>query len=113
MIMVEDDGLRPGRQGDAALAAEVLAVRDEYAEEEAEAAELEAAEGAAALQVALSLRIDRELDGALKRRAALEQISPSALVRRLLRAGLGAGQEPVLTAGQVEEIARRVMRESA
>ena len=65
------------------------------------------------LEVALSLRIDRDLDGALRRRAAQEQISPSALVRRLLRAGLGGGNEPVLTARQVEEIARRVMRESA
>jgi hypothetical protein len=54
----------------------------------------------------LSLRIDRDLDGALRRRAALEQISPSALVRRLLRAGLGEGNEPILTA-------RQVMRESA
>ncbi len=115
MIMVVDDGFGPrsGGQGDAELAAEVRGVRDEYADEEAEAAELEAAAGAAALQVALSLRIDRELDGALKRRAAQEQISPSALVRRLLRAGLGAEQEPVLTARQVEQIARRVMRESA
>jgi len=115
MSMVDHDssGHRPGRRGDAELAAEVRAVRDEYAEEEAEAAEVEAAVNAATLQVALSLRIDRELDGALKRRAAQEQISPSALVRRLLRAGLGGGNEPVLTARQVEEIARRVVRESA
>jgi predicted HicB family RNase H-like nuclease len=115
MSMVDHDGMsqRPGRRGDADLAAEVRAVREEYAEEEAEAAEVEAAENAAALEVALSLRIDRDLDGALRRRAAQEQISPSALVRRLLRAGLGGGNEPVLTARQVEEIARRVMRESA
>lgn len=105
---------RPARRADdAVLAAEVAAVREEYAEEEAEAAEVEAAEAAAALEVALSLRITRELDVALRRQAAREQISPSALVRRLLRQGLHAGREPVLTARQVEEIARRVMRETA
>lgn len=108
MIMADHNG-----RSDADIAAEVRAVREEYAEEEAEAAEVEAAESAAALEVPLSLRIDRQLDGALRRRAAQEQISPSALVRRLLRVGLGGGNEPVLTAAQVEEIARRVMRESA
>lgn len=115
MRMVDHNGTsrRSGRRGDADLAAQVRAVREEYAEEEAEAAEVEAAENAAALEVALSLRIDRDLDGALRRRAAQEQISPSALVRRLLRAGLGGGTVPVLTEYQVEEIARRVMRESA
>jgi len=59
------------------------------------------------------LRITRELDDALKRRSAEEQICPSALVRRLLRQALRTGNQPVLTAQQVEEIARRVMRESA
>jgi predicted HicB family RNase H-like nuclease len=108
MIVADHNG-----RSDADIAAEVRAVREEYAEEEAEAAEVEAAESAAALEVPLSLRIDRQLDGALRRRAAQEQISPSALVRRLLRVGLGSGNEPVLTAAQVEEIARRVMRESA
>ena len=88
-------------------------MRAEYAEEEAEAAEREAAENAAALEVSLSLRITRELDLALKRRAAQEQISPSALIRRLLRQATTSGDEPVLTVQQVEEIARRVMRESA
>jgi hypothetical protein len=53
------------------------------------------------------------LDDALKRRSVEEQTSPSALVRRLLRQALTGGSEPVLTARQVEEIARRVMRESA
>jgi hypothetical protein len=111
--MAETDRGRPARRDDVAIAAEVRAVREEYAEEEAEAAEIEAAENAAALEVSLSLRITRELDDALKRRSAQEQISPSALVRRLLRQGLRSGNEPVLTAQQVEEIARRVMRESA
>lgn len=102
-----------GRPHEAAVAAEVAAARAEYAEEEAEAAEMEAAENAAALEVALSLRITRELETKLKRRAADEPISPSALVRRILRQALYSGQEPILTAEQVEEIARRVMRESA
>jgi hypothetical protein len=98
---------------DGVIAEDVSAVRAEYAEEEAEAAEREAAENAAALEVSLSLRITRELDLALKRRAAQEQVSPSALIRRLLRQAAAGGDEPVLTVHQVEEIARRVMRESA
>lgn len=98
---------------DDAIAADVRRVREEYADEEAEAAELEAAENAAALDVSLSLRITRELDDALKRRSAEEQISPSALARRLLRQALQTENRPVLTTQQVEEIARRVMRESA
>ncbi|MFC5994046.1 ribbon-helix-helix protein, CopG family [Pseudonocardia hispaniensis] len=103
-------GRPTGRADDAAVAAEVRAVREEYAEE-AEAAE--AAQNAAALEVPLSLRITRELDSALTRQAAAEQISPSALVRRLLRQALQGGQQPILTVEQVEQIARRVMRESA
>jgi hypothetical protein len=114
MTMAQTDQARPARRDDdVTIAAEVRAVREEYVEEEAEAAEIEAAENAAALEVSLSLRITRELDDALKRRSAQEQISPSALVRRLLRQALRTGDEPVLTAQQVEEIARRVMRESA
>jgi plasmid stability protein len=88
-------------------------VREEYADEEAEAAEIEAAENAAALEVSLSLRITRELDDALKRRSAAEQISPSAMARRLLRQALQSEDRPVLTTQQVEEIARRIVRESA
>lgn len=102
-----------GRRDDAVMAEQVRLTREEYAEEEAEAAELETAENAAALEVSLSLRISRELDAELRRRAATEQVSPSALVRRLLRKALQSGDEPVLTTRQVEEIARRVLRESA
>lgn len=101
------------RHDDATIAADVRRVREEYADEEAEAAEIEAAQNAAALDVSLSLRITRELDDALKRRSAEEQISPSALARRLLRQALQAEDRPVLTTQQVEEIARRIMRESA
>ncbi len=96
-----------------ALAAEVRAVREEYAEEEAEAAEIEAAENAAALDVAFSLRLTEELDTRLRARAAADQVSPSALVRRILRDALQGGAAPVLTVEQVEQIARRVLRESA
>jgi hypothetical protein len=114
MTMAETTGSGSARRvDDAAVAAEVRAVRAEYAEEEAEAAEVESAANAAALEVSLSLRISRELDDALKRRSVEEQVSPSALVRRLLRQALKADSEPMLTARQVEEIARRVMRESA
>ena len=88
MRVNETPDTRPWRRDqDGAIAEEVSAVRAEYAEEEAEAAEREAAENAAALEVSLSLRITRELDLALKRRAAEEQISPSALIRRLLLTG--------------------------
>jgi len=104
---------RPSLRDDAAIAADVRKVREEYADEEAEAAEIEAAENAAALEVSLSLRITRELDDALKRRSAAEQISPSAMARRLLRQALQSEDRPVLTTQQVEEIARRIMRESA
>jgi len=114
MRVNETPAIRPSRRDqDEAIAEEVSAVRAEYAEEEAEAAEREAAENAAALEVSLSLRITRELDLALKRRAAQEQISPSALIRRLLRQATAGRNEPVLTVQQVEEIARRVIRESA
>jgi len=109
-----DSPTRPTRRSDDdAIAAEVRRVREEYADEEAEAAEGEAAENAAALDVSLSLRITRELDEALKSRSAEEQISPSALARRLLRQALQSADQPVLTTRQVEEIARRIMRESA
>ena len=110
--MAETSG-NPPRKDDPSTAEEIAAVRAEYAEEEAEVAEREAAENAGALEVSLSLRITRELDLAIKRRAAQEHISPSALIRRLLRQATATGGEPVLTVAQVEEIARRVVRESA
>jgi len=96
---------------DATTAAEVRAIREEYADEEAEAAEIEAAESAAALDVPLSLRITKDLDSQLRRRAAAEQIPTSALVRRLLSQAVHGRRAPVLTVEQVEEIARRAARE--
>lgn len=70
---------------DARIDAEVRAIREEYAEEEAEAAEAEIAERSAALDVPLNLRITKDLDARLRRQATAEQIPTSAQVRRLLR----------------------------
>ena len=76
--------------------AEVRAAREEYAEEEAEAAEAEIAEQNAALDVPLNLRITRGLDGRLRR-----------LLTQTVHDYRGGG----LTEAEVEEIARRVVRE--
>jgi len=96
----------------ALVEAEVQAVRAEYAEEEAEAAEVEVAERNATLDVPLNLRIDRDLDRQLKRWAAAEQIPTSALVRRLLRQAVDDPAHRVMTAEEVEAIARRVLAEA-
>lgn len=88
-------------------------MRQEYAEEEAEVAELEAAEKAAALEVPLSLRITREpMPNSSGARP------PNRYRFRRWSVGFSArcfhsGEGPVLTIEQVEEIARRVMRETA
>lgn len=87
------------------------AILAEYADEEAEAAEIEVAENAAALDVPLNLRITKGLDAQLRQRAAAEQIPTSALVRRILIGAVQAGTAPVLTVEQVESIARRVAAE--
>lgn len=97
---------------DARIAADVAAAREEYADEEAEAAEIEIAEKNAALTVPLNLRIDSALDARLRQSAAAAQIPTSALVRRLLREALGSPDAPVMTTQQVEAIARRVLAES-
>ncbi len=86
------------------------AIRHEVAAEESEAAEAEAIETSSALDVAMHLRIDKDLADHLRQRADLESIPISALVRRLLRQAMG--QLPnVLTADEVADIARRVARE--
>ncbi len=87
------------------------AIRAEVAHEEAEAAEAEAAENAITLDVPLHLRIDRQLDAQLRRRAATEHIPTSALVRRLLRQAAHEQRADLLTTADVEDIARRVVRE--
>jgi len=73
---------------DSRIDAEVKAVRGQYAEEEAEAAEAEIAETDAALDVPLNLRITKDLDAHLRRRATAKQILTSALVLRLLTLGI-------------------------
>jgi predicted HicB family RNase H-like nuclease len=85
-------------------------LRDEIAEEEAEAIAEEASENQ---QAALSLRVPASLVAELKARAEAEHIPTSALVRRLLTQALHEPSAPVLTVEQVEQIARRVYRESA
>lgn len=87
------------------------AIRTEVAEEEMEVVEADIAERASALDVPMHLRIDRELDVELRRRAADERIPTSVLVRRLLRQAVGESQREGLTAAEVEDIARRVARE--
>jgi hypothetical protein len=60
------------------------------------------------------VRITKSLNGEQRRRAAAEQISTSALVRRLLTRSVHEPAAPVLTGEQVEQvqaIARRVARE--
>lgn len=94
---------------DARVEAEVRGIREEYAEEEAESADVEVAERTAALDVPLNLRIDRDLDSQLRQRAAAAQIPTSALVRRILRQAVHDPEPTVLTVEQVEAIARRVL----
>lgn len=71
-------------RGQERIDAEVRALREEYAEKEAETAETEIAGKSAALDVPLNLRITKDLDAQLRRQASAEQIPTSALVRRLL-----------------------------
>lgn len=84
-------------------------LRAEYATEEAEAAEAEALENE---QTVVSVRMPSALADAIKLRAAAEHVPASALIRRLLTDAIDH-PTPTLTIEQVEEIARRVYRESA
>jgi predicted DNA binding CopG/RHH family protein len=86
------------------------AIRAEYAAEEADAAEAEAVESE---QAVVSVRVPASLAEALKTKAASEHIPTSALVRRLLTHAVAEPSATALTVEQVEEIARRVFRESA
>lgn len=86
------------------------AIRAEYAAEEAESAEAEAVENE---QAVVSVRVPTSLAEALKAKAASEHIPTSALVRRLLTQAIQEPPATALTVEQVEEIARRVFRESA
>ena len=86
------------------------AIRAEYLDEEAEAAEAEALDND---QAVLSVRVPAALAETLRARAADEHVPTSALIRRILTRAVREGTQPVLTVEQVEEIARRVVRESA
>lgn len=99
------------REHDEHATARREAILADYAEEEAEATEIEVAENAGALDVPLNLRITKGLDVQLRQRAAAEQIPTSALVRRLLTGAVAATTAPVLTVEQIEAIARRVAAE--
>jgi ribbon-helix-helix CopG family protein len=95
---------------DRAVRARRDAIRAEYLDEEAEAAEVEAVEND---QAVLSVRVPAALAETLRARAADEHVPTSALIRRILARAVREGTHPVLTVEQVEEIARRVIRESA
>jgi predicted DNA binding CopG/RHH family protein len=95
---------------DRAVRARREAIRAEYLDEEAQASEAEASENN---QAVLSVRVPADLAETLKARAAQECVPTSALIRRILARAVQEGTEPVLTVEQVEEIARRVMRETA
>jgi predicted DNA binding CopG/RHH family protein len=86
------------------------AIRAEYAAEEAETAEAEAIENQ---QAVVSVRVPATLADALRARAAAEKIPTSAYVRRVLARAVEEPEEPAMTAPPVEEIVRRVLRESA
>jgi hypothetical protein len=64
-------------------------------------------------KLVLSVRVPAALAETLKARAAEEHVPTSALIRRILVRAVREATKPVLTVEQVEEIARRVMRESA
>jgi predicted DNA binding CopG/RHH family protein len=95
---------------DANARARRAAIRAEYLDEEAAAAEAEAAENE---QTVLSVRVPTSMADTLKARAVAEHLPTSALIRRLLARALQDGGDPVMTVAQVEDIARRILRESA
>ncbi len=95
---------------DRSVQARRAAIRAEYTDEEAEAA---GAEISGSDQAVISVRVPAALADTLKARAADEHVPASALIRRILTRAVREGTEPVLTVEKVEEIARRVFRESA
>lgn len=105
--------MTPSNRNPQRVADQVETIRAEYADEEAEAAEAEVAEGNATLDIPLNLRIDKALDTQLRHRAAQAQIPVSALVRRMLREATTHPEAPALTVEQVEQIARRVLNEAS
>ncbi len=85
--------------------------REDLAEDEADAIAAEIAESAQ--QAAISVRVPASLSEALKARASAEHIPLSTYVRRVLAHAVEHPDTPALTVEQVEDIARRVYRESA
>jgi predicted DNA binding CopG/RHH family protein len=85
--------------------------REDLAEDEAEAIAEEIAESVQ--QAAISVRVPVSLSEALKARASAEHIPLSMYVRRVLARAVEHPDAPVLTVEQVEDIARRIYRESA
>ncbi|WP_235433382.1 MULTISPECIES: hypothetical protein [Protofrankia] len=59
------------------------------------------------------MRVPASLAETLRAQAATERIPTSALIRRILARAVHEPDALVLTVAQVEEIARRVFRESA
>lgn len=102
----------PARQADRLRLADA---REAVIEDEAEAIAEEIAESEQ--QAAISVRVPATLSAALKARAESEHIPTSALVRRILTEAME--QHPSASAftaeqiEQVEQIARRVYRETA
>ena len=105
--------MTPSNENPQRVADQVDAIRAEYADEEAEAAETEIAGRNAALDIPLNLRIDKDLDAQLRHRAAQAQVPVSVLVRRILREATTHPETQALTVEQVEQIARRVLNEAS
>jgi predicted DNA binding CopG/RHH family protein len=95
---------------DDAARARRRAIRAEYANEELEAAEAEAVENQ---QSVLSVRVPSALAEALRARANAERIPTSAYIRRVLSHAVEEPDELAMTESRVEEIVRRVLRETA
>src|SRR5882757_3415015 len=89
-----------------------LVERAEIRAQLAEEAEAIAEEIVENKETALSVRVPESLSRALKQRARAEHVPVSALVRRLLADAVHAPPTATLTVEQVEEIARRVARET-
>lgn len=109
---IASDRAAAEKQSDPAVRARLLEraeIRAQVAEEEAEAIAEEIAENK---ETALSVRVPESLSRALKQRARVEHVPVSALVRRLLADAVHTPPMAPLTVEQVEEIARRVARET-
>ncbi|CAO5227227.1 Ribbon-helix-helix protein CopG domain-containing protein [Frankia sp. AgKG'84/4] len=64
-------------------------------------------------RIVVPVRAPASLADVFRARAAAEHIPTSALVRRIPSRAVDSHDTPVMTEDQVEEIVRRVLRESA